>query len=108
MKAFSVLLWGRQHFGQALSAHHTHTKDVPPPYPVQRQAFGGSWAGPTSISPLKLTLAVFRTSFAVVADEVRVEQSLVVHAANGRDELAMTDASSCTTGSFIALREGDH
>ena len=36
---------GRQQMERARCAHHTHTRDVPPPYPVQRQAFGGDWDG---------------------------------------------------------------
>ena len=39
--AFSNLLGTRQHLGRTRSAHHTHTRDVPLPYPLQRQAFGG-------------------------------------------------------------------
>ena len=41
---------GRQHLGQSRRAHHTHNRDVPPPRPVQRQAFGGNWAGSGSYS----------------------------------------------------------
>ena len=37
-------------------AHHTHTKDVPPPFPVQRQAIGGFWVGPQLTPTPKLKL----------------------------------------------------
>ena len=57
--------------GEQLRAHHTHTRVVPPPCPVQRQAFSCSWAGPTPISLLKLVSVVFQTWIILVAEEVR-------------------------------------
>jgi hypothetical protein len=61
---------GRQYVGRTRNAHHTHTRDVSPPYPVQRQAFGGRWAGPAPIPLLKTVPVVFQTWMILVADEV--------------------------------------
>lgn len=54
---------------------------MPLPCPVQREAFGGSWTGPTPIPLLR-------------------ERTLVLHAADARDEPKVTDAATCPNGSF--------
>jgi hypothetical protein len=41
----------RQNLGRSHRAHHTHTGGAPPPCPVHRQAFRGSWAG---LAPIRL------------------------------------------------------
>lgn len=46
----------RHHLRQTHCAHHTHTKDVPPPCPVQRQAISGVWVGPRLTPTPKLNL----------------------------------------------------
>lgn len=63
--------WVRQHLGRALSAHNTHTRDAPLPHPVQRQAFGGSWADPTRFPLLKILQVVFQTWIILVGGKIR-------------------------------------
>ncbi len=50
----------RHRLGLTHCAHHTHTKDVPPPCPVQRQAIGGFWVGPRLTPTPKLKLFTTR------------------------------------------------
>lgn len=59
--------WGCPHLGRTRRAHHTHTRDVPPPCPVERQAFGGFWAGQAPIPRMTIVPIVCQTWVILVA-----------------------------------------